>query len=382
MDERVREHAAVLVDWSARVEAGDDVVVSVAEDAHDLGVAVAEALGERGANATTLYGSDELSRAYLKGAEARAAGDDDTDGVPDFDDDPAVDRALFEAADAYLRIGGGRNTTAAADVASETRQAYATARKGVREARMDTDWVSTVHPTRSLAQQAGMAYEEYRDFVYDAVLRDWEALADEMAQMKDALDAGEAVRIVTERDDAPDTDVTMSIAGRTAVNSAASVAYDSHNLPSGEVFTAPYDTEGEAFFDVPMTIDATRVRDVHLVFEAGEVVDFSAEAGEDALAGVLDTDAGARRLGELGIGMNRGIDRFTDSILFDEKMGDTVHMAVGRAYDACLPEGESGNDSAVHVDMISDVSTDSRMEVDGEVVRRNGTFRWEGEFGE
>ncbi|TKX81798.1 aminopeptidase [Halorubrum sp. SD626R] len=389
MDERVREHAAVLVDWSARVEAGDDVVVSVAEDAHDLGVAVAEALGERGANATTLYGSDELSRAYLKGAETRADGDrngndvdDDTDGVPDFDDDPAVDRALFEAADAYLRIGGGRNTTAAADVASETRQAYATARKGVREARMDTDWVSTVHPTRSLAQQAGMAYEEYRDFVYDAVLRDWEALADEMAQMKDALDAGEAVRIVTERDDAPDTDVTMSIAGRTAVNSAASVAYDSHNLPSGEVFTAPYDTEGEAFFDVPMTIDATRVRDVHLVFEAGEVVDFSAEAGEDALAGVLDTDAGARRLGELGIGMNRGIDRFTDSILFDEKMGDTVHMAVGRAYDACLPEGESGNDSAVHVDMISDVSTDSRMEVDGEVVRRNGTFRWEGEFGE
>ncbi|QKY16872.1 aminopeptidase [Halorubrum sp. CBA1229] len=383
MDERVREHAEVLVDWSARVEAGDDVVVSVAEDAHDLGVAVAEALGERGATVTTLYGSDELSRAYLKGAEAGVDGsgsDDDSGDAPDFDDDPAVDRAIFEAADAYLRIGGGRNTTATADVSPETRQAYAKARKGVREARMDTDWVSTVHPTRSLAQQAGMAYEEYREFVYDAVLRDWEALADEMAQMKAILDAGEEVRLVTERDDAPDTDVTMSIAGRTAVNSAASVAYDSHNLPSGEVFTAPYDTEGEAFFDVPMTIDATRVRDVRLVFEGGEVVDFAAEAGEDALASVLDTDPGARRLGELGIGMNRGIDRFTDSILFDEKMGDTVHLAVGRAYDACLPAGESGNDSAVHVDMISDVSERSRMEVDGEVVRRNGTFRWEEGF--
>ena len=383
MDERVREHAEVLVDWSARVEAGDDVVVSVAEDAHDLGVAVAEALGERGATVTTLYGSDELSRAYLKGAEAGVDGsgsDDDSGDAPDFDDDPAVDRAIFEAADAYLRIGGGRNTTATADVSPETRQAYAKARKGVREARMDTDWVSTVHPTRSLAQQAGMAYEEYREFVYDAVLRDWEALADEMAQMKAILDAGEEVRLVTERDDAPDTDVTMSIAGRTAVNSAASVAYDSHNLPSGEVFTAPYDTEGEAFFDVPMTIDATRVRDVRLVFEGGEVVDFAAGAGEDALASVLDTDAGARRLGELGIGMNRGIDRFTDSILFDEKMGDTVHLAVGRAYDACLPAGESGNDSAVHVDMISDVSERSRMEVDGEVVQRNGTFRWEEGF--
>jgi len=198
--------------------------------------------------------------------------------------------------------------------------------------------------------------------------------------MKAILDDGDEVRIVTERDDAPDTDVTMSIAGRTAVNSAASVAYDSHNLPSGEVFTAPYDTTGEAFFDVPMTIDATRVRGVHLVFEGGEVVDFAAETGADALADVLDTDAGARRLGELGIGMNRGIDRFTDSILFDEKMGDTVHMAVGRAYDACLPEGESGNDSAVHVDMISDVSADSRLEIDGEVVQRDGTFVFEPAF--
>ncbi|GAA0515149.1 Leucyl aminopeptidase (aminopeptidase T) [Halorubrum aquaticum] len=392
MDERVREHAEVLVDWSARVDPGDHVVVSVAEDTHELGVAVAEALGERGAAVTTLYGSDEMNRAYLQGATSRskegevgeesdedAGGDDPAASVPEFPD-PVVDRALFEAADVYLRLGGGRNTAATADVPRETRRAHARSRQEVRERRMDTDWVSTVHPTRSLAQQAGMAYEEYREFVYDAVLRDWEALAEEMAEMKRILDAGEEVRIHTEREDAPDTDLTMSIAGRTAVNSAASVAYDSHNLPSGEVFTAPYDTEGEVFFDVPMTIDATRVGNVHLVFEDGEVADFAAETGEDALASVLETDPGARRLGELGIGMNRGIDRFTDSILFDEKMGDTVHLAVGRAYDACLPDGESGNESAVHVDMISDVSTGSVMAVDGEVVQRDGTFRWEDGF--
>ncbi len=368
MDERVREHAEVLVDWSARIEAGDDVVLDVAEDAHELGVAVAEKLGERGANVVSTYGSDEVTRAYLRGH------------VGDFDADPDHELALYEHADAVLRIGGGRNTTATADVSSETRRAYRTARQGVREARMDTDWVSTVHPTRSLAQQAGMAYEEYQAFVYDAVLRDWEALAAEMAKMKDLLDDGEEVRIVVDREDRPKTDVTMSIDGRTAVNSAASVAYDSHNLPSGEVFTAPYATEGQAFFDVPMTINATRVRDVRLEFADGEVVDFAAETGEDELAAILDTDAGARRLGELGIGMNRGIDRFTDSILFDEKMGDTVHLAVGRAYDACLPDGEAGNDSAVHVDMIADVSEESFIEVDGEVVQRNGTFRWEDGF--
>lgn len=400
MDERVREHAAVLVDWSARVEAGDDVVVSVAEGAHDLAVAVARELGKRGATVTALYDSAELTRGYLRGVAAGGAGgaggatntadatdETDTDGTTDTDDttdafetEQTAEKALYAAADVVLRLGGGRNTTATADIARETRQAYATARADVREARLDTDWVSTVHPTRSLAQQAGMSYEAYKSFVYDAVLRDWEALAAEMTRLKSILDTGETVRLVTEREDAPNTDVSMSIEGRTAVNSAASVAYDSHNLPSGEVFTAPFDTEGEVFFDVPMTIDSTRVEGVHLVFEAGEVVECKADHGEATLAGVLETDPGARRLGELGIGMNRGIDSATDSILFDEKMAETVHLAVGRAYDACLPAGEAGNESAVHVDMITDVSDSARLIVDGEIIQQDGTFRWEDGF--
>jgi aminopeptidase len=194
--------------------------------------------------------------------------------------------------------------------------------------------VSTIHPTQSLAQQAGIAYDEYREFVYDAVLRDWAALADRMAELKTILDEGSEVRLLTEHDDQPPTDLRMSIRERTAVNSAASVAYDSQNLPSGEVFTTPYDTEGEVFFDVPMTINSRRVRDVHLVFEDGEIVDFEAAQGAGEIESVLATDEGARRLGELGIGMNRGLDRVTDNILFDEKMVDTVHLALGRAYDA------------------------------------------------
>jgi aminopeptidase len=363
MDQRIHEHAEVLVDWSARIEDGDDVVLSVAEGSHDLAVAVAEKLGERGANVFTHYDSDEIERAHVRAHDG------------EFDSDPAHELALYENADSVLRLGRGRNTAAKADVPGERRQAYKRSRRGIREARMDTDWVSTVHPTRSLAQQAGMSYEAYQDFVYDAVLRDWETLADEMANMKELLDEGSEVTIETDG-----LELTMSIDGRTAVNSAASVAYDSHNLPSGEVFTAPYDTDGEITFDVPMTINSTRVEDVYLKFEDGEVIEHSAGTGEDELTSVLETDDGARRLGELGIGMNRGIDRVTDNILFDEKMGDTIHLAVGRAYDACLPEGETGNDSAVHVDMITDVSEDSRMLIDGEVVQRNGTFRWEDGF--
>ena len=365
MDERVREHAEVLVDWSARVEEGDDVVVSVGPDAHELAVAVADALGNRGANPVVTYDSGEVERAYL---QAHAG---------DFDADPPHERALYENADVVLRLGGGRNASATADIPGEKRQAYRKSREETREARYDTRWVSTQHPTRSLAQRATMAYEEYRDFAYDAICRDWESLAEEMGRMKTVLDEGAKVRLVK-----GDAELTMSIDGRTAVNSAASIVYDSHNLPSGEVFTAPYGTEGEVLFDVPMTIQGESVRDVRLEFEAGEVVDFAAAEGEDVIEETLETDEGARRLGELGIGMNRGIDRYTNNILFDEKMGDTVHLALGRAYDACLPDGESGNESAVHVDLISDVSEESRLEVDGEVVQRNGRFRWEEGFEE
>jgi aminopeptidase len=364
MDDRVRAHAETLVDWSARVDPGDRVVVSVAEGAHDLAVAVGEVLGDRGAAPLFRYDSGEVDRAYL-----RAADPDD----PGFGD-PTLPRTLYEAADVALRLGGGRNAFATADVPPATRQARATATAPAREARLATDWVSTVHPTRSLAQGAGMAYESYRDFVYGAVLRDWEALADEMAGLKRILDDGSEVRLVGEG-----TDLTMSIEGRVAINSAASVAYDSHNLPSGEVFTAPHATAGEVRFDVPMTIEDRRVRDVRLVFEDGEVVDHGAAAGAEAIAEVLATDDGARRLGELGVGMNRGIDRPTDSILFDEKMAGTVHLALGRAYDACVPDGD-GNDSAVHVDLITRMGEGSRLLVDGEVIQRDGVFRWEEGF--
>jgi aminopeptidase len=367
MDPRTEEHAEVLVDWSARVEDGDNVVLSVGPDAHELAVAVAEKVGERGANLVTRYASGEIGRAYTMAHDG------------DFDESPEHELALYENADTSIFVGGGRNTSEGSDIPTELRRARGEANRDVSEARLDTDWVKTVHPTRSLAQQAGMSYEEYCDFVYDAVLRDWESLADEMANMKEILDDASEVRIVKEQ-----TDLTMRVDDRVAVNSAASVAYDSHNLPSGEVFTAPYATEGEVFFDVPMTLRGERVQDVHLTFEDGEVVNYGAAQNEDVVGEVLETDDGARRLGELGIGMNRGIQQFTDNILFDEKMGDTIHLALGRTYGSNFTAGheDEANDSNVHVDMITDMSEDSFIEVDGEVVQRDGTFRWEDGFEE
>ncbi len=360
MDDRVAEHARLLVDWSARIEAGDDVVLAVEEGAHELATAVAAELGERGANLVTVSRSGEITRAYLR------AGDGG------FDPDPEYELALYEHADSVLVLKGSRNTAATADVPADRRAAYDRAREGIREARLATDWVSTQHPTRATAQAAGMSVEAYREFVYDATLRDWESLAAEMDRLRRRLDDGDEVRLLGEG-----TDLTLPIAGRNAVNSAASVAYDSHNLPSGEVFTAPAGAEGTVLFDVPMTVRGRRIRDVRLTFEDGVVVEHSAAAGEDAVGDVLATDEGARRLGELGVGMNRDIDRITDNMLFDEKMGGTVHLALGRAYDACLPEGETGNDSAVHVDLLTDLRERGELRVDGEVVLSDGTFAWE-----
>jgi aminopeptidase len=358
MDERVREHARTLVDWSARVEAGDDVVVSVGPDAHDLAVAVAAELGERGANLLVTYASGEITRAYLRAHDG------------EFESDPPYERELLERADAYLSLGGGRNAAATADVPGERRRTYDRARQGIREARLDTDWVTTLHPTRSLAQQAGLAYEEYCDFLSDALLRNWEALAAEQERLRELLDDAGEIRLVNEG-----SDLTLDVEGRVAVNSCASVAYDSHNLPSGEVFTAPVTAEGVVTFDVPMTVNDRRVRDVRLTFEDGEVADFAAAQGEAAIAEVLETDAGARRLGELGVGMNRGIDRPTDRVLLDEKMAGTVHLALGRAYGDCVPDGE-GNQSAVHVDLITRMGAGSRLELDGEAIQTDGTFAW------
>jgi aminopeptidase len=192
--------------------------------------------------------------------------------------------------------------------------------------------------------------------------------------MVEILDPADEVRIVS----GDTTDVRMSVDGMDAAND-----YGEKNLPGGEAYTAPVpdSVEGEVLFDKPLIAQGREVTDARLVFEDGEVVEHSATKNEELLTQVLNTDEGARRLGELGIGMNRDIDRFTDNMLFDEKMGDTIHLAIGRALDWTVPEGQPKNESAVHQDMIVDMSEDSFIEVDGEVVQRDGTFRFEDGFG-
>jgi aminopeptidase len=360
MDPRIREHAEIIATHSVDLQAGDDVVVVAPPQADDLVAALHEAIGDRGANPLVLNGNDRFQRAYLRARE-------------DFET-PAHEEALVEATDVYIAIRANANVTETSDVSPETNAAYSQAKQPILDERLSKRWCLTQYPAPANAQLAEMSTEAYENFVWDAINKDWEAVREHQAQMVEILDGADEVRIRS----GETTDVTMSVAGNPTLND-----YGEKNLPGGEVFTAPVpdSVEGEVLFDKPLYHQGREVTNVSLVFADGEVVEHSAEKNEAVLTEVLDTDEGARRLGELGIGMNRDIDRFTYNMLFDEKMGDTVHMAVGRAYEDTVGEDNVQNDSAVHVDMIVDMSEDSVIEVDGEVVQRDGTFRFEEGFG-
>ncbi|MCU4743400.1 aminopeptidase [Natronoglomus mannanivorans] len=363
MDPRIERHASVLVDHSVQADTGDNVLIVAPPVAENLVVALYEKLGAVGANPTVRMQSPRATRAFLRAADAE-----------DFQLNEHV-LAQIEETDVAIGIKGATNTNERGDVDPEKTAAYGKAQKPISEAYLGKRWVNTQYPAPGTAQKAEMSTDAYETFVYDAVDQDWDAQREFQAQLVEILEPASEVRIVS----GDTTDVRMSVDGMTAVND-----YGEKNLPGGEVFTAPVpdSVEGEVLFDKPLLAQGREVTDVRLEFEDGEVVAHSAAKNEDVLRAMLNTDDGARRLGELGIGMNRDIDRFTYNMLFDEKMGDTVHMAIGRAIDESVPEGQPKNDSAVHTDMIVDMSEDSRIEVDGEIVQRDGTFRFEDGFQE
>jgi len=362
MDPRIREHAQVIATHSVDLQPGDNVVIDAHPVAEDLVVALHEVCGDVGANpiTTSKRAGKRQHRAYLQAA----GGGFET---------PEHELALIEHTDVYIAIRAGDNATETSDVDPEISSAYSTAYRPIQDERLSKRWCLTQFPAPANAQLAEMSRAGYENFVWDAVNKDWAAVREHQQQLVDILDPAETVRIKS----GETTDVTMSIAGNHTLND-----YGERNLPGGEVFTAPVrdSVEGEVLFDMPLYHQGREITDAYLEFEDGAVVSHSAGKNEDLLTEVLEADAGARRLGELGIGMNRDIDRFTYNMLFDEKMGDTVHMAVGRAYDATVGAENEHNDSAVHVDMIVDMSDDSVIEVDGEVVQRNGTFVFEDGF--
>jgi len=246
----------------------------------------------------------------------------------------------------------------------------ARARGIIREASMKQRWCSTLWPTQANAAHAGMSLPDFSAFVARALFLDrpagavtaWGELGAFQDQLVERLKRAREIRI-----ESAGTDITLSVKGRTWVNSDGK-----RNMPSGEVFTGPVESSanGRIRFDIPSSPAGVQVSGVELEFRDGRVVAAHADEGEQYLQRALEIDAGARTLGELGIGTNYGIDRPIGAILFDEKIGGTVHLALGRSY----PETGGKNESALHWDLICDLRSGGTISADGAVIQQDGHF--------
>lgn len=363
-DIRRKRLAQLLVNYSTEVKAGD--WVGILGDPNSLPILrdIYEAVVDAGGYPTLIMNDAYMQRYFL-----RHASQDQLDWI-----DPTMQQYI-EDADVYIRVSASENTRAMTSISGKRMQAYRSAQSQIlttrleRAARGEFRWVGTMFPSQASAQEANMSLEEYEDFVYGACFCDMDDPAAEwrnlstMQQSKVDYLAGK--RSITLK--GPNIDLSLSIDGRTFMNSDGK-----RNMPSGEIFTGPVEDSinGWVRFSYPSIVGGRAVSGIELKFEDGKVVDGTAEQNEELLHAQLNTDAGSRYLGEFAIGTNFGINRFTGSILYDEKIGGTIHMAIGMGY----PETGSQNKSAVHWDMICDMREDSQIHVDGELFYENGQF--------
>ena len=363
-DQRAGALARVLVHYSAPVKAGDVCVISTETAAEPLAQLVYEEVLAAGAFPIVNLTMEEQGPAFFK-----LANDEQLDWISP----PA--RWAVEEADVSIRILADTNTRALSTVDPARQSRAQRARKPLmdtfmkRQSAGEFKWTITLFPTQAYAAEADMSLGEYEDFFYRACLCDhddpidaWRRQSDEVKRLAEWMTGKEEVHI-----QAPGTDFRLNVAGRTFIP-----ADGTKNMPDGEFFTGPVEdsASGEVSFTYPAIYGGREVAGVRLRFEDGKIVDASAERNEEFLVQTLDTDDGARRLGELGIGANYGIDRFTKEILLDEKIGGTVHLAVGMSY----PETGGKNDSAVHWDMVCDLRQGGRITVDGEELQVDGKF--------
>ena len=363
-DNRVDALAQILVRYSTKVEKGDVCSIAASTAAEPLVQAI---YGE-----VLRAGGLPIMQLQTSGAQAsfyELASDEQLDWVP-----PTTEWTV-EHADVHISVMASLNTRELSDADPKKQARHQKARKQIMETSMRRAaehtyrWALTLFPTHAYASEAGMSLPAYEDFYYAACLAldgdpvtAWQRQSDEVRRLTEWIQGKHEVRIQAEG-----TDITLGVAGRNWIPCVGE-----HNMPDGEFFTGPVEdsVDGEICFTFPASYGGRTVSGVCLRFESGKVVDARADHGEEFLLEMLDTDEGARRLGELGIGTNFGIATGTKEILLDEKIGGTVHMAVGMAY----PESGGENSSAVHWDMVCDLRRGGSITVDGEELQRNGKF--------
>ncbi len=357
-DERISRYAELLVDTCLGVQPGWQVVVYGTPEGRPLVEEIVRTIGRRDAYAllrVTFGGNAGGPRQWV--AEAP---------LERLREAPSLELNTLLNADALIVVDAPENTRDGTAITVDRLRALQEALLPLTErvTRDEVPWVGCQFPTPALAQDAGMSTDEFAEFLYAACLLDWDAERERMRTYADVFDAAAEVRIVGD-----ETDLTLGIEGRSMLVDAGGA-----NIPGGEFFCSPVEDSATgtiSFTEFPAVYQGRELKGIRLRFEAGRVVDASAETNEDFLVETLDTDDGARRLGELGIGCNPGITRYMRNTLFDEKIDGTAHVALGKGF----PHLGGSNESGVHWDIVKDLRTPgSRIELDGEVVQRDGTW--------
>ena len=364
-DHRVEKLAEILVDYSTTVKEGELVTIRGAYMAEPLILAIYRRVLERGAY--------PMVRATIPQAEPlfyRTAKDHQLEFVWE------TDKWLIENVDVSFSILCDSNTRQLSRVDPAKMNVARAARRPLMDRSMkraatgEFRWNLTLFPTEAYAMDAEMSLEEYEDFYYGACLveaedpvAEWRKVAERHVRLIDWMQGRSEVHLEGEG-----TDLILDVTGRTFIP-----ADGTHNFPDGEIFTGPVEdkTRGHVTYSYPAIYGGVAVEGIRLEFENGKVVDATASKNEDYLIKTLDTDTGSRTLGELGIGTNYGITDFTGEILLDEKIGGTVHLALGAAY----PETGGTNESAVHWDMVCDLRKGGRITVDGDVLMEDGKLQ-------
>lgn len=364
-DPRIIKLANLLTNYCVAVTKGDRVAIRTSLAAMPLARETYRSVLQAGGLPHIILRDTGLAEIYL-----READEEQLQYVNPFN------KLAIEQFDCLIGITGSDNTRVLTNIDPAKQQIAAKANYDLSTTLMERGasgalrWVGTLFPTNAHAQEADMSLEAFEDFVYGACrldsadpVADWQAVKAHHDTLIDYLSDKDNVRVV-----GPNADLTLSIKGRTFINGDGR-----HNMPCGEIFTGPVEQSANGWirYTYPAIVQGREVEGIELTFEDGKVVKATAKKNENFLHKVLNTDEGARYLGEFAIGTNNHIKKFTKSILFDEKLGGTIHLAIGRSY----PESGGKNESAVHWDMICDMRDGGQIFVDDELFYESGEFK-------
>ena len=353
-DPRVKELAGVLVNYSTRVKKGDVVLISASGfEAAPLVQELYILCLERGAAYVEYeFNLPEINRHFYNRA---------TKGQLAYF--PKHKLEFMKKATVFISISAGENSMVMSQANQANMISWSKVIRPIIDERVKhTRWVITRYPTHGSAQEARMSLDEYEDYLFSACCIDWAAESKKQEKLKRLMDKADRVRIT-----ADDTDLSFSIKGMPGIKCDGRF-----NIPDGEVFTAPVkdSVEGYITYNCPTVYQGKEFNDIRLEFSKGKIIKASAPGMDEALVSILDSDEGARFIGEFAIGVNPGITEPMRNILFDEKIFGSIHFTPGQCYDEC----DNGNSSSVHWDMVKILKNGGEIRFDDQVIQKNGLF--------